>query len=222
MAIAAIERRGGPLRGRGLLVVGSGQIGALSAHAGIATGAKVSIANRTAATAEALASRVGGRAVPFDPGEAIAGVAGVVVAVRGPWAASAETIEALLASEAVVVDLSVPPAVAEDLGITLGQRFVSADALALGEHAGQARPGDGVLDRLDRLIDATTVEFLVWCAAHDGRATARALTERAESDRQAELAELWRRMPQLDPDARDAIEGMSRHLAARLLRQPLE
>ncbi len=222
LAIAAIERRAGPLRGRGLLVVGSGQMGALAARAGLAAGATVSIASRTPSRAEALAVRLGGRAVPFDPGEALAEVAGVVVALRGRWSLTAETDEALLASEAVVIDLSVPPALAEDLTIPLGQRLVSADALALGEDAGQIPLGDGLMGRLETLIDSTAVEFLTWFAAHDRRATAQALAERADSDRQAELAELWRRLPQLDSEARDVIEGMSRHLAARLLRGPLE
>jgi glutamyl-tRNA reductase len=223
LAIAAIERRAGPLRGRGLLVVGSGQMGALAARAGLAAGATVSIASRTPTRAKALAVRLGGRAVPFDPGEALAAeVAGVVVALRGRWSMSAETDEALLASEAVVVDLSVPPALAEGVTVSLGQRLVSADALALGEDAGQIQLGDGLTARLETLIDSTAAEFLTWFAAHDCRATAQALTERADSDRQAELADLWRRLPQLDSEARDVIEEMSRHLAARLLRGPLE
>ena len=222
LAIATIERRAGPLRGRGLLVVGSGQMGALAARAGLAAGATVSIASRTPTRAEALAVRLGGRAVPFDPGKALAEVAGVVVALRGRWSMSGETDETLLASEAVVIDLSVPPALAEGLTVSLGQRLVSADALALDEDTGQIPLGDGLMGRLESLIDSTAVEFLTWFAAHDRRATAHALAERADSDRQAELAELWRRLPQLDPEERDVIEGMSRHLAARLMRGPLE
>lgn len=127
-----------------------------------------------------------------------------------------------MAGQAVVVDLSVPSALAEDLETSLGRRLVSADALALAEEAGQMPLGDGQMARLEALIDATTVEFLTWSAAHANRATAQALAERADSDRQAELAELWRRLPALDPESRDVIEGMSRHLAARLLREPLE
>ncbi len=222
LAIRSIERRAGPLRGRGLLVVGSGQMGALAARAGLAVGATVSIASRTATRAEALAVRLGGRAVPFDPGGALAEVAGVVVALRGRWGLSSKTDEELLASTAIVVDLSVPSALAEGLAVSLGQRLVSADALALGEDACQIALGDGLMARLETLIDSTAAEFLTWFAAHDRRETAHALTARANSDRQAELAELWRRLPQLDSEARHVIEGMSRHLAARLLREPLE
>ena len=222
LARAALERRPGPHRERGLLVVGSGQMGALVAHAGLAAGATVSIASRTQSRAKALAIRLGGHAVPFDPGEVLPEVAGVVVALRGRWSTSPQTEGALLAGPAVVIDLSVPSALTEGLAVSLGQRLVSADALALCEEAGQIPFGDGQMARLEILIDSTAAEFLTWSAAHAHRATAQALAERADSDRQAELAELWRRLPRLDSESRDVIEGMSRHLAARLLREPLE
>ena len=51
---------------------------------------------------------------------------------------------------------------------------------------------------------------------------AEALVERSDREPEAELAALWRRLPDLEPAARDAIEGMTRHLAERLLREPLE
>jgi glutamyl-tRNA reductase len=196
-------------------------MGALVAQAGLAAGATVSIASRTQTRAEELAVRLGGHAVPFDPGEVVAAAA-VVVALRGRWSLSSNTTEALVAGQAVVIDLSVPSALAEGLETSLGRRLVSADALALAEEAGQMPLRDGQMARLEALIDSTTAEFLTWSAAHANRATAQALAERADSDRQAELAELWRRLPALDPESRDVIEGMSRHLAATLLREPLE
>jgi len=125
-------------------------------------------------------------------------------------------------SAAIVVDLSVPPAVAEDLAIALGDRFVSADALALVEGSIATPVDEGATRRLDLLVESSAAEFLAWFAAHDRRAAAEALAERAESERVAELAELWRRLPRLDPEARQLIDGMSRHLATRLLREPLE
>ncbi len=56
----------------------------------------------------------------------------------------------------------------------------------------------------------------------NGRAAAERLMIRADRQREAELAALWRRLPDLEPETRDAIEGMTRHLARRLLREPLE
>jgi glutamyl-tRNA reductase len=222
LAIATVEQRVGPIRGRALLVVGAGQMGALAAQAGRAAGATVAIASRTQTRADSLALRVGVQAVPFDPGGALAEFTGIVVALRGRWSISAEAENALRASGAVVVDLSVPAALAEDLAVSLGSRHISADALALGEVAGQSAPQGEHVVRLETLIDATAAEFTSWLEAHENRATAEALAERADSARQAELAELWRRLPSLDAESRDVIEGMSRHLAARLLREPLE
>lgn len=222
VAIEAIQRRAGPLHGRELLVVGAGQMSALAARSGLLAGATVSIASRTPARAEALATRFGGRARPFDPGSHVGDSAGIIIALRGVWPTSAATDAALAAGEAIVVDLSVPPAVAEYLAIALGDRFVSADALALFEGSIETPKDEGATRRLDMLVQSKVAEFLTWFDAHDRRAAAEALAERAESERVAELAELWRRLPRLDPEARHLIDGMSRHLATRLLREPLE
>ena len=81
---------------------------------------------------------------------------------------------------------------------------------------------DGSHARVEALIDRTTVEFLDWLARRDGRATAEALVKHADREREAELAALWRRLPDVEPDARMAIEAMTQHLATRLLREPLE
>ena len=76
--------------------------------------------------------------------------------------------------------------------------------------------------RTETLIEDTVRAFVEWQARGDARAAADALVRRADQEREAELAALWRKLPTLDPEAREAIEGMTRHLAARLLRQPLE
>jgi glutamyl-tRNA reductase len=147
--------------------------------------------------------------------------AGVVIALGGPWTIGHDTVEALVAGSTTLVDLSVPAAVDEGLAAALGPRFISADALVVGETE-PATTGDRSLTRLDALIDAATVEFCAWLEAREGRAAAQVLTERADRERQVELDELWRRLPDLQPGARNAIERMSRHLAQRLLREPLE
>jgi glutamyl-tRNA reductase len=77
-------------------------------------------------------------------------------------------------------------------------------------------------ERLDRLIEGTTREIQAWLDGHARRAAAAALTERSDDVRAAVLAGLWRELPDLDSDAREAIDQMTRHLAAQLLREPLE
>ena len=187
----------------------------------MAAGASVSVANRSAEGAKALAATTGARIEAFDPGPRTAEFGGVVVALGGPWPIGAATIDPLAASATVVVDLSVPAAVPEALAAALGPRFVSADDLALAD-ADATAPHDGSRARVDALVERTTMEFIDWLKGRDGRATADALVKHADREREAELEALWRRLPDLEPEARDAIEQMTRHLATRLLREPLE
>src|SRR5207245_629616 len=139
----------------------------------------------------------------------------------GPWAISQATVESLVASSTILVDLSVPAAVPPALAAGLGPRFISADDLALAE-AGPASVSDRSLARLDELVEAATAEFRAWLEVRDGRGAAAALTAQAERERHAELNELWQRLPNLDAATRNAIERMSGHLTRRLLREPLE
>lgn len=219
LALAAIERRGGPIGGQRVLVVGAGEMGQLAVRAARDAGAVVSVASRTADHASVLARRFRAQTVPFDPGPLAGDVAGAIVALRGPWAIGPFTIDVLAAGPAVVVDLSMPAAVPPELTARLDGRFVSVDALATTEPEGAEGPRDA---RLLDLVDDAAAEFMTWLAARSQRVTAAALAERAEVRRQAELDELWRRMPELEPEVREAIEDMSRHLAGRLLREPLE
>ena len=221
VALASIARQRGPLRDRDVLVVGAGHMGRLAARAALAAGASVAVANRSAAGARTLAARDGARIEPFDPGARIGAFVAAIVGLRGPWPIGAVTIETLRESGTVVVDLSVPSAVPPDAQEALGPRFISADDLARSEPVSPV-PHHGSAARLEVLIEQATAAFIAWLQGSDGRATADALVRLADREREAELAALWRRLPDLEPDARDAIEGMTRHLADRLLREPLE
>ena len=223
VAVLAIEGRVGPLRGRQLLVVGAGRMGRLAVRAGLAAGASVTIANRTIEGATTLASATGAGTAGFDPGTDLARFAGVVVALAGPWPVGLAGLAVLQAGSTVVIDLSVPDAIQAPAVAALGGRLISADALALGlAEAGPATSDAALLGRLDALVDVATRDYLDWLNGRQGRATAEALIEQADREREAELALLWRNLPDLEPDARAAIDGMTRHLARRLLREPLE
>ena len=220
VALASIERQVGPIAGRDVLIVGAGRMGRLATRAAVAARASVAVASRSADTAASLAASAGARIAAFDPEALIGSYAGVVVALAGPWPIGAATIDAFAKSATVVVDLSVPAAVPAPLAQMLAARLITADALAVAD----VDPGmqEGSSARLDRLADRSTEAFLEWLKRRHGRATAEALVEHADREREAELAALWRRLPELEPEARSAIEAMTRHLMTRLLREPLE
>ena len=220
VAVMSIEEQVGPIRGRDVLVVGAGRMGRLAVRAAVSAGAVVAVANRSADGAEAVAASAHARAEAFDPGARIDAFAGVIVALAGRWPIGDPAIDALALSPTVVVDLSVPAAVPLKLVESLGPRLITADTLALADKGPAVQ--DGSAARLDGLVDRSTAEFLDWLKRRDGRATAEALVEHADRQREAELAALWRRLPNLEPEARLAIEAMTQHLATRLLREPLE
>ncbi len=220
VALRSIEEQAGPIRGRDVLVVGAGRMGRLAVRAAVSAGAVVAVANRSADGAEAIAASARARVEAFDPGPRIGAFAGVIVALAGRWPIGAPAIDALAMGATVVVDLSVPVAVPVGLAEILGPRLVTADTLALANTGPAVQDGSAV--RLDALVDRSTGEFLDWLKRHDGRATAEALVEHADREREAELTALWQRLPGLEPEAREAIEAMTRHLASRLLRAPLE
>lgn len=220
VALSSLEQGGGPVRGREVLIVGAGRMGRLAANAAVAAGASVAVANRSVAAADMLAISVGGRSERLDPGPALGRFVGIIVALAGPWRIRRPTIDALAAGRTVVVDLSTPPAVPAELVRHLGRRLVTADDLVRMEL--EPATHDRSEARLDRLVEETVAQFVRWEGGHDARALAAALVRRADHEREAELDALWRRLPHLEPDARLAIEGMTRHLAGRLLREPLE
>ena len=220
VALRSIEEQGGPIRGRDVLVVGAGHMGRLAVRAAVSGGAVVAVANRSADGAESVAASAHARVEAFDPGAGIEAFAGVIVALAGPWPIGSAAIDALAMSATVVVDLSVPAAVPIKLAEVLGRRLITADTLALADVGTPAQ--DGSSARLDALVERTTEEFLDWLKRRDGRATAEALVEHAERQRVAELTALWQRLPGLEPEAREAIDAMTQHLATRLLREPLQ
>ncbi len=218
-AIAAAERRVGSVSGRRVLVVGTGEMGRLTVDVAKARGAVVTVASRTIDRAMAVARSAGIEFLQLDPGPALRDMTAIVVALRGSWGLAPGTVEHLLASTAVVVDLSVPAALSEPAAIALGARFVSVDDLA-GEPRFLDEPAD--VARLHALVEATLLEFRNWLDGGDRRAAARLLAEQAETERLVAIDQLWRNLPSLEPEARIAIERMSRHLTRRLLREPLE
>ena len=119
------------------------------------------------------------RPVPFDPGPGIGDVAAIVVALRGPWLIAPSTVDALAASPAVVVDLSVPPAV-PGRWLT-GSVRGSSPATPWPDGAGRRHPRERA-DRPGWRSSSTRrrAEFSGWLDGRERRAAAQALAERAD------------------------------------------
>ncbi len=214
VALDLAAETAGDLAGRTVVVVGSGSMGRLAARAARRRRACVVIASRTLEHAERLAADVGATVVPFDPGDRIAGAAAVLVALHGLWSIGRPTLDTL-AGIPIVVDLSQPRAIPVAAALP---RVVLLDDLrpdTTPDPAAERRAR-----RLMRLRDETLDAWDEWLAGRSAAALTRSLASRIERDRHDELSRLWRRRPDLSDTARDEIEQMTRHLAARFFRVP--
>lgn len=223
VAVETIARRRGEdgVAAAPMLVIGAGTMASLAARAAIRAGARVTVANRSVERARAVAEAVGGEAVALDAPEITGTLAGVIVAIGGKWPIGAASADALIGSQATVVDLSFPAAVPDGLARRLGDRLVTADQLAAEARAPDDETG-AARARIDGLIASSVQSFLDWLDLGDSRAIADALVRHVDRQRAAELDALWRQVPPLDPETKAAIEMMTQHLAATLLKRPLE
>ncbi|HWP64168.1 MAG TPA: NAD(P)-binding domain-containing protein [Candidatus Binatia bacterium] len=239
-AVAALAHRlgspDGRLGGRRILVVGAGTMGRLLAVGVLRAGAELILASRHPARARALLEAVESRGEALDlEGAAVrwseGRLDGVLVALAGPWPVSAREIDRAGGPRrlAPVVDLSAPSALPEGLRKRLGRGFIGIDDLAeesgdatpvgAGDSAGPADPtAERVFrDRAEALVSEGLAAYRSWLVARAAGETIRALQDEAEAIRLAELEALFRRLPDLDPRARDLINLHSRRTVARLL-----
>lgn len=217
VALDEIERVAGSLVDQPVLIVGAGSMGRLSAQAATRRGARLTVTNRTAERAQALAHSVGGKAVESASDGTLGPFAGVIVAVSGSWAVHPQDAERLVASGAIVVDLSSPPAVSDTLQDRLGDHFISIDDLAWGP---QVELATGLRDRLEKLVSESGGEYCRWLRSRDYLPAIQAMTEAAEDRRLSELAWLKRRLPNLSEEERALIDQMSHRLVGGILHKP--
>lgn len=208
------------VNGAQFLVVGTGEMGRRAVGNLVARGGRVTIASRTIETARALAERFGTGYSPFDPGPAaVAPLAGIFIALAGPWLIGDQTRRAVLETPGWLVDLSVPRAIDEDTSAVRNGPFISIDDLGAG--AGEPL-SEQLLVRLDRLAHEAAGEYEGWLAAQAQRTAADALNRRAQAVQDHELERLWRRVPTLDDAQRVEVERALEGFARELLREPLE
>ena len=225
-AVTLAASKLGTLDERRVLVLGAGEMGesAALALAGAGVG-EIVVANRTAATAKALAARVDGSAIPLasladalDQCDLLLVSTGApdVLVERGAIEAAMERRNgrALL-----IVDIGVPRNVDPGAGEVFGVDLLDIDDLrAVGEQTlaqrrqeiGKVR--DVIAEELDR--------YRVDRAAREAAPLVTALRARAEEIRIAELDRARARLTDLSPEAWDSLDALTRSVVNKLLHEP--
>jgi glutamyl-tRNA reductase len=123
----------------------------------------------------------------------------------------------LLEGSAVVVDLSSPAAIGDDVQAALAGRYVSVDELA---ETPEATLPDRLRRRLDTLVSEAGREYCQWLRSRESAPAIQAMAAAAEERRRAEVGWLLRRLPDLPDDERALVEQMTHRLVASLLHAP--
>ncbi len=226
---AAVEMaadRLGSLSGRGVLVLGAGDMaeGMVSALLGAGV-TDVFVANRTWRKARALADRIGGEAVRLSdlPG-ALAEVdllltstgATVPVVERDDFA---PILEARQGRPLLIVDIAVPRDVDPSVRTLPGVTLLDMDDLRRWAQIGIERRAKE-LAAVEEIVHDEIDRFLAASSARSAAPLVSALHQRAEDVRRAELERFRRRLERLDDTERAAVDSLTKGIIGKLLFEP--
>ena len=217
-AHAALASELGSVAGRSALVVGAGQMAGAAARSLAADGARVTVANRTTATAERLVASLPGAAVQTwsDWQDALTR-AEVLVSCTGSSELLVRPEDLQDTPVRAVVDLAMPPDVDPRVAELDAVRLVNLESLR--DAAARDGDADGLAAARQLVADEVGV-FLADRRARSVTPTVVALRSMADEVVAAELARLDARVPDLDDAVRDELGRTVRRVAHKLLHAP--
>jgi glutamyl-tRNA reductase len=225
VALDLARQQLGDLAGRRVLVVGAGRMAELALkHLADEPGVHVTLANRTYARAADLAARYGARVLPLSELAVELALSDVVIAAT---AAPSYVIDAEMTRRALwgdrsllLLDLAVPRdierAAADVPGVTL---YDVDDMQPICDANRAARAAE--IRQAEAITEDAVAKYGEWWRAQGAVPTIRALRERAEVIRLAELERTLARCPELSERERSAVQALSAAIVNKLLHDPI-
>ena len=225
-AVALARKIFGRLDGRGVLVVGAGEISTITAQHLRAQGVgEIVITSRTASHADALAAEVNGRAIPWSDMRAALEAADIVITATGsprPILSRAD-IEAVShrrrGEPLFIIDIAVPRDVEASVGEIEQVFLYNVDDLqAIVQENLSRRTSE--IDRAEAIVSEEVDRFAAWRRSRGAVPTVVALRQRFEQIRRAELQRLEHKLGGLTPEARASVDEVTRLIVEKLLLAP--
>ncbi len=209
-----------------VLVIGAGEAGRLTAEALVAQGAQhVTVANRTVARAEALATELGGKAASFDALPDAIATADVVVAASGapdtlvPLETMRSAVERREGAPLLVVDIGMPRDVDPAAARLPGVSYHDMEALQeIAAANGRARAEE--IGSVETVLEEEIADFTTWWDQLRTQPTIATISGRAETIRREAVEKALRRLD-ADESTRQEVEGLTRAIVKRLLHDPI-
>lgn len=216
----------GSLRGRSGMVLGTGEMGRLTARTLVDEGLDhLFVISRRRERAEQLAADMGGRAIPYPKlWDRLANVDILVTCSGAPHAViTREEVERATHRQKrrplLIVDISVPRDVEAAVGDLPNVFLYSIDDLEQIVTANCARRQEEV-PAAERIVDRAVDDFWRWHAGLRAVPIIKELRERAERVRQAELDRAIAQFSDLSPQDRERIDRLTRSMLHKLLHEP--
>jgi glutamyl-tRNA reductase len=225
-AVELAKKIFGSLRGRRAIVLGAGEMGELAMECLAAEGVRnVVVANRSAERAREVAARLGARAASFDDlATLLADTDIVAAATAAPHPVLTREILARALPNGprgplLIIDIALPrdvePAVGELNNVFL---YDIDDLKQIVEDNLERRQGE--VAAADRILTLAVEDYWSWLSSLEVVPVIRALRGHVEALRQAEVERMLRKLPQLGPEEREAVELLTRQLLNKVLHQP--
>ena len=227
-AVALARKIFGRLQSRRVLVVGAGEISALTAQHLRSHGvAEIVITSWTAAHANALAADVGGHTVPWGEMRQAMARADIVVAATGSQRPiiTRDDVEAVTGRRRpeplFIIDVAVPRDVDPAVGEIEQVFLYNVDDLRGIVQENLARRGAEIA-RAEGIVAEELTRFSAWQRSRRAVPTVVALRQRFDDIRRAELQRLETRLSSLPPEARARLDEVTRLVVEKLLLEPTE
>jgi glutamyl-tRNA reductase len=227
-AIALAKKIFGDLKGRSVLILGAGEMAKLTGiHLQAQHVKQITIASRTLTTAQNLAARLDGVAVPWDSVDRALSSADIVVTATG---ASEPVLTRGRVDDVMrhrrnrplfVIDIAVPRDVDPAVGQVDQVFLYNIDDLRTIVQENLARRG-AELARAEAIVDDEVAKYTAWMQSREIVPTVVALRQRFEAIRRAELDRLEPKLSGLPPEARARVDEVTRLIVEKLLLTPTE
>ncbi len=217
----------GDLKDKCILLVGAGEMAELACNhfkrAGIS---KILIANRTLARAVELAERFGGEAYSLEDLENTLIKADIVISSTGApgFVLTKKLVSSTLKPRKFrplfIIDIAVPRDVEPEVNDLENVFLYDIDDLkTVVEENLKERQKEAL--RARRIIEEELLKFKKWLKELDLHPTIKTLMEKAEDLRKKELNRTFKRLKNLSPEEKEALEVLTRSLVQKLLYYPI-
>jgi glutamyl-tRNA reductase len=225
-AVAVAAEHLGTLDGARVLVIGAGHMGSGLANTLQSRGvADLTVANRTAARGEALAEKVGGRAIPLTD------IADTLVEVDVVLASTASsevllersTVEMVMACRdgrpLLILDVALPRDVDPGVGDLNDVTLLDLDDLKdFAQRSAELRRRE--IGKVREILTAEIDRYRAERSAREIAPLVAALRGLGEDVRQHEYERFKSKLNQLDPDTRELIDAITQGIVNKLLHEP--